>query len=91
MIAVTPNKFIDNAQIKSKGQVTIPKDVRKALGLYDGGRVTFIVENGSARMFNSAVYAMEILNKEMQGEGAKVGLNTEDDIMAMVKEMRQEG
>ena len=36
--------FMDNAKVMSKGQITIPKDVRDALGVSSGDRVTFIVE-----------------------------------------------
>lgn len=75
----------------AKGQVTIPKDVRTVLGLDSGSRVTFIVENKDVRIVNSAVYAMEMLRKQMAGEGAKAGLLTEDDVIAAVKDLRSEG
>ena len=44
---MTTNTFIDNAKVMSKGQVTIPKDVREVLGISSGDRVTFVVENGN--------------------------------------------
>ena len=46
--------FMDNAKVMAKGQITIPKDVRDALGVSSGDRVTFIVEGQSVRMVNSA-------------------------------------
>ena len=55
------NTFIDNAKVMSKGQITIPKDIREILGISCGDRVTFVVENGSVRLINSAVYAMQML------------------------------
>ena len=91
MTADMPNTFIDNAKVMAKGQVTIPKDVRAVLGLDKGSRVTFIVQDGNVQLVNSAVYAMQILQKEMAGEAEKAGLNTEDDINALVKEVRSEG
>jgi len=37
-------------RVTRKGQVTVPAPVRKALGLKQGDRVTFRVENGEARL-----------------------------------------
>ena len=84
------NTFIDNAKVMSKGQVTIPKDVRKVLGITSGDRISFIVEGSNVRIVNSAVYAMQVLQSEMQGEAERVGLTSEDDVMALVKELRDE-
>ena len=80
--------FIDNAKVMSRGQVTIPKDVREALGISCGDRVSFIVEGNTVRMVNSAVYAMQVLQGEMAGEAERAGLTSDDDVMALVKEMR---
>ena len=86
-----PDTFIDNAKVMAKGQVTIPKDVRSVLGLDSGSRVTFIVEKGSVRMVNSAVYAMQMLQNEMAGEAERTGLNSEEAVNDLVKEIRSEG
>ena len=84
------NTFIDNAKVMSKGQVTIPKDIREILGVSCGDRITFIVENGSVRLINSAVYAMRILQAQMADEAEKTGLNSDEAVMEMVKEIRSE-
>ena len=78
------NTFIDNAKVMSKGQVTIPKDIRDILGVSFGDRVTFVVENGSVRIINSAIYAMERLQKQMEGEAMKAGLNSEESVVDLV-------
>lgn len=83
--------FIDNAKVMAKGQVTIPKDVRAALGINCGDRVTFVVEGKNVRMVNAAVYAMQMLQGEMAGEAKMSGLNTDDDVMALVNDLRNEG
>ena len=82
--------FIDNAKVMAKGQITIPKDVRNALGVSNGDRVTFIVEGNTARIVNSAVYAIKKKKKEMQGAGEAAGLSTDDAIDAMIAELRNE-
>ena len=87
MLAAT---FIDNAKVMSKGQITIPKDVREVLGVNSGDRITFIVENNSVRIVNSAVYAMQMLQATMQGEAEKAGITSEDDVMDLVNELRRE-
>lgn len=86
---VTDN-FIDNAKVMSKGQVTIPKDVRNVLGIESGDRVTFIVENGNVRIVNTAIYAMQILQKDLEGMASEVGLETEEDINELIKDIRSE-
>ena len=83
--------FMDNAKVMAKGQITIPKDVRDVLGVSSGDRVTFIVEGPTVRMVNSAVYAMQMLQQDMAGEAARAGLTSEDDVNALIREMRSEG
>lgn len=84
------NTFVDNAKIMAKGQVTIPKDIRKVLGVASGDRITFIVEGNTVRIVNSAVYAMQVLQKEMVGEAERADLTSEDDVMALVKKTRSQ-
>ena len=84
------NTFIDNAKVMAKGQITIPKDIREVLGVASGDRITFVVEGNTVRIVNSAVYAMQVLQKEMVGEAERTGLITDDDVMALVKELRNE-
>ena len=82
--------IVDSAKVMSKGQITLPKDIREALQLNSGDRVTLIYENGQVIMMNSAVYAMQMLNSGMRGEAEKAGLETEDDIDKMISEIRTE-
>ena len=80
--------FADSAKVMAKGQITIPKDVREDLGVESGDRVTFIVESGSVRLVNSAVYAMQMLRLEMAGEAERAGLDSDEAVAALVKELR---
>ena len=82
--------FTDSAKVMSKGQVTIPKDVRQILGVNAGDRITFIVEGDSVRIINSTLYAMEILQSQMAGEAVKAGIRSEDDVVDLLKELRAE-
>lgn len=84
------NVFVDNAKVMAKGQVTIPKDVREVLGVTSGDRISFIVEKNTVRIVNSAVYAMQVLQQEMEKDAEQAGLHSEGDVIALVKELRDE-
>lgn len=82
--------LVNDARVMSKGQVTIPKNIRAALGVSTGDRVTFIVENGQVRVINSAIYSMQKFQRQMQGEAQKAGFNSEDDIAEWITKSRRE-
>ena len=86
-----PTTFTDNAKVMSKGQVTIPKEVREVLDIQPGDKVTFIVDGTTVRVVNAAQYAMRLLQEEMRGEAEQAGLTSEDDVAAFVSSMRGDG
>ena len=86
-----PTTFTDNAKVMSKGQVTIPKEVREVLGVQSGDKVTFIVNGTTVRVVNAAQYAMRLLQEEMRGEAEQAGLTSENDVAAFVSSMRGDG
>ena len=77
--------FVNDARVMAKGQVTIPKNVRTALGISTGDRVTFIVEGNTVRVVNSAIYALQRLQKQMMGEGKAA-----EDVAAWITASRRE-
>lgn len=77
--------IVNDAKVMSKGQVTIPKNIRKVLGVEEGNRVTFIVEGDTVRVVNSLRYAFEMIQKAMKEYDGKY---SEEEIMSWVKEMR---
>ena len=84
------NILINDARVMSKGQVTIPKNIREALGVTTGDRVTFIFENGSVRVINSAVYAMQKFQEQMTGQAEKTGFASEEDVADWITNTRRE-
>ena len=78
--------FIDNAKVMAKGQVTIPKDIRTILGVDCGDRVSFVVENGNVRIVNSAVFAMQMFQTQMQGV---VNAPSDEAVAKMITDMRR--
>ena len=82
--------LVNDAKVMSKGQITIPKNIRAALGVSTGDRVTFIAENGSVRVINSAIYAMQKFQKQMAGEAEKSGFLSENDVAEWITASRRE-
>lgn len=81
---------INDARVMAKGQVTIPKNIRAALGVSTGDRVTFIVENGTVRVINSAIYAMQKFQEQMKGAADKAGFTSEEDVTNWITNSRRE-
>lgn len=82
--------LVENAKVMAKGQITLPKDIRDALGVTTGDRVTLIQQDNQVIMMNSAVYAMKMLQSSMAGEAEKAGLRSDEDVAALVMKMRSE-
>ena len=81
--------FVNDARVMSKGQVTIPRNVRAVLGVETGDRVTFIVDGKNVRVINSAVYAMMKFQEQMAGEAEKAGFLTEEDVAEWITQSRR--
>ncbi len=87
---MTATTFVNDARVMSKGQVTIPKNVRAALGIDTGDRVTFIVDGTNVRVVNSAVYALMRFQEQMGGEAEKAGLLNEEAVAEWITSSRRE-
>lgn len=78
------------AKVTSKGQVTIPIEIRRKLGVKNGDKILFVEENGRIYMMNSSMDAFREAQMAFVGEAERLGLKNDDDIMAMIKELREE-
>jgi AbrB family looped-hinge helix DNA binding protein len=80
----------DSAKVMAKGQITLPKEIREAIGVQVGDRVMFIQQDEKVILMNAAVYAMKVFQKEMEGEAQKAGIYSDDDVVDIVMQMRRE-
>jgi AbrB family looped-hinge helix DNA binding protein len=78
------------AKITTRGQITIPIEIRKKLGVKDGDKVIFLEENGRIIMENAAMVALKNAQDAFAGEAERLGLKTEQDVVTLVKEVRRE-
>ena len=78
------------AKITSKGQITLPITIRKVLNLKDGDKVAFIEKDGNYILINPVTLAIDEVRKAFKGEAERLGIQTEKDVVEMVKEVRRE-
>jgi len=78
------------AKITSKGQITIPVEIRKKLKLNEGDKVVIVEEGNRFFMANSSILAFREMQSIMQGEAESSGLATEDDVNEFIKGMRKQ-
>lgn len=78
------------AKITAKGQITIPVQIRKMLNLKDGDKVVFLADDGKVVMENSTRLAIREAQAAFAGLAEELGLETEEDVINLVKEVRQE-
>ena len=74
------------ARITSKGQVTIPKEIREKLNLEKGSKIAFIEEGGRVFIENEALLTYVRAQKEIS-EAAK-GI-TQEDLQNEIKQIRR--
>ena len=83
-------QIVETAKVLPKGQITIPKDVRNALGVDTGDRVMLVSDGDKIIMMNPAVYAMQWLGEQMTSTAEDAGFTTEDDVAEYITQMRRE-
>ena len=70
-------------RVTSKGQVTIPQEVRRRLGIEPGSEVDFQVDDDVVRLVRRPARSGAALVKRMRGRG-RVSMST-DEIMALTR------
>lgn len=78
------------AKVTSKGQITIPIDIRRKLGVKEGDKILFVEDRGRIVMMNSSMEALHRAQDAFAGEADRVGLKDEDDVVRMIAELREE-
>lgn len=80
--------MVEITKVSSKGQITIPIELRKYLNLIEGSKVAFILnEDGRVYIANSSMLALKEIQKEFRGEAEKLGLKNENDVPAFLKSL----
>lgn len=79
------------AKVTSRGQITIPADIRKVLGVNKGDKVVFFQEDdGRVVCMNAGKIAFTRMQKAFEGEAERLNLKTEDDVVVLVDGVREQ-
>lgn len=78
------------AKVTTKGQITIPKAIRAFLQIKEGSKIIFLQKGNDIVIKNAAMIALEKIQDAFDSEAERLGLETEEDVVKMVKEYRKE-
>ena len=77
------------AKISANGQITLPVEIRRSLGLKSGDKVLFLQnQNGDIILTNASSQAIRKAEAAFSGAAEAMGVSSEDDIQALVDELR---
>ncbi len=78
------------AKVTSKGQITIPIEIRKKLAIKTGDKLLFIEKNGEISIINTSMSSLINAQEDFKGVAESQAIYCEDDVVKMIKEHRGE-
>jgi AbrB family looped-hinge helix DNA binding protein len=81
--------FVNLAKLSANGQITVPIEIRRQLGLKSGDKILFFQNNaGEIVVSNASAQALSRAQDAFAGLAEKLGVTDEDDVQALVDEVR---
>ena len=77
------------AKISANGQITVPAEIRRLLGLKSGDKILFFQKpNGEVVINNASAQAIYKAQKAFEGVAEQMGVVNDDDVQALADEIR---
>ena len=77
------------AKLSANGQIPVPVEVRRQLGLKSGDKVLFFQkQNGEIVISNASAAALQKAQAAFAGAAEALGVADEEDVQALVDEVR---
>lgn len=77
------------AKISANGQITVPIEIRRLLGLKSGDKILFFQkQDGEIVVTNASAQAIRKAQAAFSGDAEAMGIGGEDDVQALVDEVR---
>ncbi len=81
--------FMNLAKISANGQITVPVEIRRLLGLKSGDKVLFLQKpNGEVVINNASAQAIQKAQRAFEGVAEELGVYNEEDVQDLVNEVR---
>lgn len=78
------------AKLSSNGQITLPAEIRRLLGLKFGDKVLFFQnQDGEVVLSNASRLALQKAQEAFEGAAEALDIQNEEDVQALVDEVRQ--
>jgi len=81
------NELIEMGKISSRGQVSIPSDIRNKMGLEEGTKVLFLLENDTLLIKRVTQRSFAEITKPLK-EAAKKSRMKESDVPEIIQRFR---
>ena len=77
------------ARVSQNGQITVPVEIRRQLGLKAGDKILFFQKgNGEIVLSNASADALLKAQNAFSGLAERLGINNDDDVQALVDSVR---
>lgn len=77
------------AKISANGQITVPIEIRRLLGLKSGDKILFYQkQNGEVVLSNASAQAIRKAQSAFSGAAKAMRISSEDDVQTLVNEIR---
>lgn len=77
------------ARVSANGQITVPAEIRRLLGIKSGDKILFFQNsNGEVVINNASAQAIYKAQKAFEGVAEQMGVENEDDVQTLVDEIR---
>ena len=81
--------FMNLAKVSANGQITVPIEIRRLLGLKSGDKILFFQkQNGEVIVSNASAQAIRKAQTAFAGAAEAMGVTSEDEVQALVDEVR---
>ena len=81
-------EIIEMGTVSSRGQICIPNDIREGMGLKEGSKILFVLENDSLLVKKVTMQTFAEITKPLKEAAKKAGMK-ESDVEGIISNFRK--